>query len=146
MPVQGRKPNPDGQRRHRVKPVHDWTEVTDEPFDGAPSFPRYQPNRFPWPDSTKKWWKVISRMPHCALWSDSDWQFALDTAFIAAAFHSGELKYARELRQREKIMGTTADALRDLRIRYVDPRSDPEDPASVTAIQDYRKKLTKKGR
>ena len=79
-------------------------------------------------------------MPHCVLWADSDWSFALDTAILSAHFHRGDLKVAAELRQREKIIGTTVDARRDLRIRYV-PAEQGEERASVTAIEDYRKRL-----
>lgn len=80
-------------------------------------------------------------MPHCCLWDEADWQFAFDTALLAAAFHRGELRRATELRQRERIMGTTVDARRDLRIRYVDPKA-IELPESVRAIDDYRRMLS----
>jgi hypothetical protein len=79
-------------------------------------------------------------MPHCRLWNPGDWQFALDTAMIAAAFHAGDIKQAVELRQREKVMGTTLDARRDLRIRYIEPLP-KEERVGVTAIEDYRRAL-----
>jgi hypothetical protein len=79
-------------------------------------------------------------MPHCILWDEADWQFALDTASVAAAFHGGDMKQAVELRQREKVMGTTLDARRDLRIRYVEAVQEEERPA-IAAIEDYRKAL-----
>jgi hypothetical protein len=233
MPVTGRKPKPEGQKRNRVRPTYDWVEVPDEPFTGAPPLPRtpgkprgegkapaparplgqaglslwtatwkasrrvidadslqvlceqmdervalrlrvlrnndwrdraalrmidgqvmaglanldldgHQANRpAQWPAETKRWWKAVSTMPHCALWAEADWQFAFDTAVIASAFHAGDLRLAGELRAREKVLGTTADARRDLRIRYVssdatDAESDA-DRASVTAMADYRK-------
>jgi hypothetical protein len=79
-------------------------------------------------------------MPHCVLWTETDWQFALDTALIAAAFHMGDTKQAVELRQREKVMGTTLDARRDLRIRYTEPTEEKERP-SLVAIENYKKAL-----
>jgi hypothetical protein len=79
-------------------------------------------------------------MPHCVLWDEDDWQFAFDTALVAANFHAGQMARANELRTREKIMGTTLDARRDLRIRYVEETAKQE-RASVTAIQDYRREL-----
>ncbi|HVM13619.1 MAG TPA: hypothetical protein VM287_04735 [Egibacteraceae bacterium] len=75
-------------------------------------------------------------MPHCRLWRDSDWQFALDTALIAAEFHMGDTRTATELRNREKVLGTTVDFRRDLRIRYVEPDEGPT--AEVTRLDDYR--------
>ena len=80
MPVPGRKAKPEGQARNRNKPTHDWTEVPDVPFKGAPKLPAKMPNGLPWPTWTKRWWRVVSSMPHCALWSDADWEFAFDTA------------------------------------------------------------------
>jgi hypothetical protein len=50
-------------------------------------------------------------MPHGRLWIASDWQFALDTAIIAAEFHAGNMRLAGELRHLEKVTGTTAKAL-----------------------------------
>ena len=134
MPVRGRKP-PEGKPvRHRVKPVHEWTEVEDVPFEGAPKL------RGKWPKAVRDWWRVISRMPHCVLWDESDWMFALQTVPLIAAYHDGELKYADAILRREKVMGTTADFRRDLRIRYVEPKRD-ELPAGVKAIEDYRRRL-----
>ena len=77
-------------------------------------------------------------MPHAKLWQPAEWSFALDSLELAAEFHmTGETKHATELRNREKVLGTTLDYLRDLRIRYVDPQ-DAEAPAGVTNIADYR--------
>lgn len=141
MPVAGRKPKPEGQKRNRVKPTYEWTEVPDVPFEDPPRLPRRP--RGSWPAPTKRWFKAVSTMPHCVLWSEADWQFVFDTAVLVAAFHDGDLKLAAEIRQREKVIGTTADARRDLRIRYVSA-SDPETEVSgenVTSIDDYRASL-----
>lgn len=138
MPVAGRKPKPEGQARNRNKPTHDWTEVEDAPFEDAPKLPKAQPDGRPWPVWTKRWWQVVSTMPHCKLWSESDWEFAFDTAALKATFHTeGGTGLATEIRNREKVLGTTADFRRDLRIRYVDP-AEQETPAEVTKLDDYR--------
>lgn len=139
MPVAGRKPKPEGQKRNRVKPVHEWVEVARVPFKG-PKLPAKMPDGRAWPAPTKKWWAAVSTMPHCCLWDPSDWQFAQDTALIAAAFHTGELRHGTELRQREKILGTTVDARRDLRIRYVDEQKPSEAPG-VTSLAAYRESI-----
>ncbi len=140
MPPPGVKPNEGQPVRHRVPPRHEWVEVEHSPFEDGPRLPRTQPSGLPWPKATKRWWQVISRMPHCVLWEEADWQFALDTAGVAAAFHGGDMKQATELRQREKVMGTTLDARRDLRIRYVEAVQEEERPALV-AIEAYRERL-----
>ena len=155
MAIAGRKPNEDGQVRHRVPPRHDWVEVEDVPFTGRPpvSLPKSMRSRItedgdvvdiPIHKMTRAWWRRIKAMPHATLWAESDWQFALATALVADALFYGTMGMATELRQREKILGTTIDARRDLRIRYVDPAPDevaddmPADGATVARMDDYR--------
>lgn len=137
MAVRGPAPRPPGQTRRRNKPAHEWTVVPDVPFRGGPRLPRYCPPGRPWPPATKRWWAVVSSMPHCRLWIGSDWAFALDTAIIAAEFHAGNMRVAGELRHREKVMGTTADALAGLRIRYV-PAVEAVAEPRVEKLEDYR--------
>lgn len=134
MPVTGRKPKPEGQRRNRMPATHEWIEVENTPYDGErPSLPRRSGG---WPAATRRWWEVVSRMPHCRLWSEADWQFAVDTAEVHARWARGEGS-ASEVRIREKLLGTTLDARRDLRIRYVDPKPAAA-PAGVVKLDDYR--------
>jgi len=158
MSVSGRKPNDDGAKRNRVKPVHEWIEVTDEPFEGPVpvKLPTRRvltspegPYQVPVHPMTRQWWRTVSRMPHAVLWSTSDWQFTLATALVADDLHHGRTTAAVELRQREKILGVTVDARRDLRIRYVPSADDtPAEPpadgpkATVTKLADRRKRLT----
>lgn len=138
MPVTGRKPKPQGQAVNRNAKVHDWTEVPDVRHSGGPKLPTRTTLGLPMPPATKRWWQAVSTMPHCALWTDADWSFALDTALIAAQFHTGDLKLGTELRNRERVLGTTVDFRRDLRIRYVP--AEPERPvdADVANLDDYR--------
>jgi hypothetical protein len=144
MPVAGRKSKPPEERRNRHAPTHEWTEVPDVPFVGGPPLPpRWMLDksegvkvRTEWPARTKNWWRAVSAMPHCVLWSETDWAFALDVAETHARFIEGTS--GAELRIREKILGTTMDARRDLRIRYVKPREEPATVAGVTNLDDYR--------
>lgn len=154
MAIPGAKPKPPGQAVTRHKPVHEWVEVVDVPFEGGPKLPtRYAiiapedgaPTsvRIEWPKATRAWWRVISRMPHCVLWTESDWQFAIETAEAHARFIEGRTN-GTELRIRQKQLGTTMDSRRDLRIRYVKPRAEAErrktEPAgeAVVNLDDYR--------
>lgn len=139
MPVPGRKAKPEGQTRHRNKPTFDWVEVPDRPFEGGPKLPRRESG---WPAQTKRWWQAVSSMPHCVLWTEADWSFAFDSALVAAAFHSGDMRVAAELRNREKVLGTTVDFRRDLRIRYVDEVvAEREEVGDVTSLDAYRSAL-----
>ena len=139
MALKGPKPGRPGVSNNRNRPVHDWTEVEDVPFEGGPDLPEFRPDCRPWPDATRAKWDTWRRMPHAKLWGPADWSYAVDTALIAARFHdSGEARFATELRNRERVLGTTAEYRRDLRIRYVESRPDNETPAGVTRIADWR--------
>lgn len=154
MPVAGAKPKADrSQVRHRVEAVHEWTDVPNVPFTKAPKLRDRSTsgvsvmdvgaaNSADWPSATLDWWRDISRMPHCALWGDAEWRFAMDSAEIHARTMEAWRGYSgSEIRAREKLMGTLADYRRDLRIRYVKPKSpgeQPAAPAGVANIADYR--------
>lgn len=147
MPVAGRKPKPQGQAVTRHKSSIDWTEVPDVPYAGeVPELPKkrrvilqFGATKDIWLHPlTKAWWKDISRMPHCTLWTASDWRFAIATAVVADAFHYGHTPSATELARREKVLGTTVDARRDLRIRYVDPKPVTGSGENVTNLDDFR--------
>lgn len=133
MPVAGRKPKAAGQSVTRHKPTHDWTEVVNEPFTGeSPDLPEKRTIMTPFGPQdvelramTRTWWESTRSMPHCILWTPSDWSFALTTAMVADAAFSGGVGAATELRNREKVLGTTVDYRRDLRIRYVEAITAP---------------------
>lgn len=145
MAVAGRKPAASGQARHRVKPSTEWTEVPNIPYAGdVPELPaertivtRDGQEQVPLQALTGQWWKSVTMMPHCVLWAPSDWMFALTTATVADAAFCGVSSAATELRNREKVMGTTVEFRRDLRIRYVDAVVNAK-PAEVANIADYR--------
>jgi hypothetical protein len=139
MPVTGRKSKPEGQAVNRNKPVHDWTEVASVPFEGGPDLPEMRADGRRWQQRTRDKWDAWRSMPHCKLWGPAEWDFALDSIELAATFHdTGESKFGTELRNREKILGTTLDFLRDLRIRYTNPPDETGASAEVTNIADYR--------
>jgi hypothetical protein len=126
MPVPGTKPQ-EVKRNHNPA-VHEWTEVLDTPYSGPiPTLPdsvtlmsrggnTYEMEIF---DTVKQWWNAISHMPHCVLWNDTDWEFALGTVPVAQQAWLGNTGAAAELRMRETRMGATWDSRRDLRIKYV---------------------------
>lgn len=138
MAVRGTKPKPPGQAVNRNQPTHEWVEVEDAPFEGGPELPELRADGSEWPERTRVKWDVWRAMPHAKLWSPADWDYALDCIEVAAKFHeSCAVGMATELRNREKLLGTTMDFRRDLRIRYVEPKPEQE-PAEVTRIDDYR--------
>lgn len=131
MAVAGRKPKPEGTALNRNKPVHDWVEVVDVPFEGeSPDLP----DDAHWSARSRRRWEVIRRLPHVVLWHAGDWESALDYMQLL------EEKWKEptaELRIRERGLGLTTDSLRDLRIRYVKPTVADSD-SNVAKLDDYR--------
>lgn len=141
MPVNGgARLKPPGQSVTRHKPL-EWTEVPNVPFTGGPKLRPRRRNGKPWPEGCKRKWEAWRTMPHAKLWGAADWEFAFDTLEVAAMFmggidHEPDPRHAAELRNREKVMGTTLDFRRDIRVRYIDPP--PEDAPRVVGLDDYR--------
>jgi hypothetical protein len=149
MVMPGKKPS-DGPTVTRHKPTVDWVDVIDVPYTGdCPELPDVRTvatsqgdlYQVPIPDGTYVWWRSLRRMPHCVLWQDSDWSYALDTAMVHAQASLGQIGAMAELRMREKTLGTTVDARRDLRLRYVEPIVEAVVLAPVADISDRRKRL-----
>lgn len=152
--VRGTKPKEGGKLGHTPQ-AHAWVQVPDRPFTGRvpvrlPAKRLLDGEWVPVLALTKGWWSVVRAMPHCRLWSASDWQFALATALVADLAFRGSNPAAAELRQRERVLGTTLDARRDLRIRYVrdgaeaDEESKPAPAgagAPVANLADRRRRL-----
>lgn len=150
MPVSGAKPRADRSGiRHRVSPTHEWTEVPNVPFTKAPPLrPRATggvsvmavgaANSEDWPQATKDWWADISAMPHAAIWGPGEWRLAMDSAEVHARVMEGWRGYTgAQLVTIAKQLGQTADQLRDLRIRYVEPKK--TGPVGVVPqLDDYR--------
>ena len=134
--------------RRRSNSPDEWTDVPNVPYTGPrPVLPRArkilnggQLVEVPISDMTRRWWKVVTSMPHCALWDSGEWQYAVTTAIVADNVHYGINAAVSQLRVRERAMGTTPDARRALRIRYVDPDSTAtvHELRVVPEPEDYR--------
>lgn len=148
MALPGREPK---DRRLGRTPLAEWTEVDDvqQPPRKLPSM-----HGVKWRAPVLRWWATISSMPHTVLWTDSDWLFAEDTALMKQQWLTLMLAknpvvqstLAAEIRRREDQMGTTVEARRKLRVRYVQPQAvepiDPAAPAAVASLADRRRRLT----
>lgn len=141
----------------------DWQDVADEPYDGpTPQLPAL-PRRKKWHPLVVQWWEQVRHMPHCVNWRPTDWTYAIETALMKQGYwdmyDKGEAvtTAAVDIRRREDQMGTTQEARRKLRIRYVDPAlvsgEDDEDdevefepaagaPSNVTSLTDRLNRLT----
>ncbi len=130
--------------KHGRTPNAEWVEVVDVPFEGAsPELPKL-PGRRRWHPLVEQWWAQVRVMPHCALWGPTDWQFAVETALMKQEFwqevSAGDglrSTLATEIRRREDQIGTTGEARRKLRIRYlpVDDDGDLVLPAAEPSVE-----------
>ncbi len=127
--TRGRTPG-DGPTVAPKRHVHDVAEVEDKPYTRKPPitlpaqrimFVEGKAQTVSVLPLTEKWWDTVRAMPHCVLWTPADWMFAVETALIADLSFRGITSAGSELRQRERILGTTLEARRNLRIRYVKP-------------------------
>jgi hypothetical protein len=126
----GRLPESDRSSVRNRVPIKAYNDVPDVPFVAGRK--RMLPEGVSWPPATYTWWRALRVMPHCVLWTDTDWQYAVTTAWIHARVWVGDYKLAGELRQRERAMGCTDEARRGLRIRYV--AVEPAPLAAVTTL------------
>lgn len=131
--------------RNRNAKCYDWTTVENTPWVGpSPDLPSRGRQR--WHVETRAWWEAVRRMPHCRLWTETDWRFAIETARLVEEFWRGELNRAAELRLRSAKLGLTHEDRLKLRIRYAEPvdeaATSAADPAVVTRLDDRRARLS----
>lgn len=115
MPTRGRPPKDEGQRINRVPLQHTYLTIPNVPYE-----PTAAQKRCPVPNAhtlTKAWWAMVSTLPHARQWGEGEWAFARATCFVHEDFIT-KRTLAKELRDRERAIGTTEDARRALRIRY----------------------------
>ncbi|MCG7607096.1 hypothetical protein [Mycobacterium sp. CnD-18-1] len=128
----------------RGQAMTEWVEVENTPFEDAPEMPARASAQVKidgdtimvtreWPSQCIRKWRAWSRMPHCKLWADADWEHAFDSLELAAAWYENTSHggLGAELRAREKRMGVSAEDRRDLRIKYVEPKEEQKPKLAV---------------
>jgi hypothetical protein len=136
----------------------DWVDVPDLPYTG-PGSERDLPEipGLPWYPQTEAWWQVVRRMPHCRLWTESDWLAAIECGVLKnqvwGELFGGALptSLVTEIRRREDVLGLTMEARRKLGIRYADPGLFPDEeqlePAAPAAnVKDITKAPSRRAR
>lgn len=91
--------------------------------------------RFHWPAVTKRWWKMWAESPLSVDYTDVDWSFLMDTAYIHARYWKGDVKLGPELRLRIAKFGATPEDRARLRIQFAvaDAVEDDQQVASQVA-------------
>ncbi|MGH3760263.1 hypothetical protein [Actinophytocola sp.] len=145
MALAGRPPS--NNPRNRNPKTYDWSPIENTLYDGpSPDLPATI-GRQPWHPQTVAWWEAVRRMPHCRLWTETDWRFAIETAVLVDEFWRGELARAAELRLRSAKLGLTHEDRLKQRIRYTNPDGPvvAETPAAVARLDERRRRLGKAG-
>lgn len=79
---------------------------------------KFRSQKFAWPAQTRTWWKMWADSSLSKDFTATDWSELLDTARLHAAYWSGELKLAGELRLRVAKFGATPEDRARLRIQF----------------------------
>ena len=92
MAGRGPAPKPKGSRARRNKDPQILRIITAQPVK-QPSLPvieqvvldengKPRKKRFTWPTVTRRWWKMWGESPLSAEYTETDWSFLLDTAYL----------------------------------------------------------------
>lgn len=73
---------------------------------------------FVWPERTREWWRMWGESPLSDDFTQTDWDFLLDTAVLHARYWQGDMKSAAELRLRVAKFGATPEDRARLRIQF----------------------------
>lgn len=76
------------------------------------------PEEFEWPERTREWWRMWDESPLSSDFTQTDWDFLLDTAVLHARFWNGDTSVAGELRLRVAKFGATPEDRARLRITF----------------------------
>lgn len=79
---------------------------------------------------TLAWWETWRSSPQAQAFTETDWDFLVDTALLHARFWKGDEKVAGELRLRVAKFGATPEDRARLRMQIGDP-SKPDRPAQA---------------
>lgn len=108
-------------------------QVPDKPYEGrVPSLPDAD-----WQQATLEWWKTWTHSPQAHLFTVTDWQFLIETAFVANAFFAGNIAAASELRLRVAKFGATPEDRARLRLQFVPPEEN-EGP-QLASVKPFKK-------
>lgn len=115
--MRGPRPKDPSQRaRTNADPIpHTHLKLKAVPQPKLPACPKYLGGR--WPARTLAWWATWGEAAQAELFTQTDWDFLIDTALVhAKAWKDGDHRALAELRMRVTKFGATADDR--ARLRY----------------------------
>jgi hypothetical protein len=84
-----------------------------------------------WADQTRIWWDNWRRSAQAQTFTQTDWDFLLDTAMLHTQYWDGDTTVAAELRLRVSKMGATVGDRQSLRITI----DEPDETAGVRQVR-----------
>ena len=137
MAARGPAPKPVLQRESRtIAREESSTKVAP---DGAIRGPDL-PDGVDWPERTLAWWQTWRTSPLAQTFTDTDWDFLVDTALLHAQMWGGNLAVAAELRIRQAKFGATPEDRMRLKV-IVDTDVTAARTASATVPSDRKRRL-----
>ena len=114
MANRGPAPKPELTReRDNARREAATTKVTDDGvLRGKPL-----PKETAWHPRTVAWWATWRKSPLAQTFTESDWDFLLDTALLHTEMWNGETKLAAEIRLRVSAFGSTPEARLRLKLK-----------------------------
>jgi hypothetical protein len=132
MPGRGPAPKPASRRARTNKDPVPTTTLRFE-FSPQPALPSLGED-FDWHVQTVKWWDMWGRAPQAQNFTESDWQFLIDTALMHHAMWSkGQWTLAAEVRLRVAKFGATPEDRARLRMVFADADEKDEKRAAKKA-------------
>jgi hypothetical protein len=139
--------DPAKRRRRNADPKATDTLVSDGEVRG-PELPEGVLDDESWHPRTVQWWETWRRSAQAQTFTDTDWDFLLDTALMHHTMWSRQKwEFAAELRLRAAKFGATPEDRMRLRMEIETPgsgrpASPTPDQGSVTDISSRRARLT----
>lgn len=139
MAGRGRAPK-DPDKRHRTNA----DPIPTTKLEGAKAEPPALPVHLSSHPEVSQWWQTWIDSAQAETFTNTDWQFLYDTAFIAHEFYNGDMKVAGEFRLRVAKFGATPEDRARLRLSVEMPGTGQgaRTGGNVTNIRDRRQRLT----
>lgn len=131
MAGKGPAPKPAAQRRRRNLDIVQTEMITQDDVIRGPELPE----TFEWHSRTEIWWDTWRNSAQSITFTDTDWDFLIDTALLHTKFWNGE-NVGAELRLRVSKFGATPEDRLRLRLQI---ENEPEQSKTFKLVSDQRK-------
>lgn len=99
------------------------------------------PKDITWHPRTKAWWHSFRTSPLAQGFTESDWDFLLDTALLHTAMWEGATNLAAEIRLRVSAFGSTPEARLRLKLKITDDAAEIATTVSMDVARRKRLQL-----